>query len=282
VKQLLIPLIFLSCVACHEQEERSAGISVASAYEEKLYRSDLRGVIPVNSSHEDSVALAHSFINNWLTDKAVLANAKETLQEQELDIEEKIEDYRNSLLIYSFERKWVQQKLDTSLSRDSVQSYYEKNAGKFKLKEDVVKLRWFVLTSNDAKGKNKKLLKLLKSAEPVEQSELEKILAGLGTNLKDYDGAWVRWNRVEQELPLVESDLNRSESQRTWFVQQDDLMYFVQLKAQRARAAEAPVELVEDEIAAILLNQKKAQLLEQMRKDLFAEAQKNGYLTIDE
>ncbi|MCC6600852.1 MAG: hypothetical protein IT223_09290 [Crocinitomicaceae bacterium] len=100
--------------ACNKK--RGEGYIVARVGTKELTWAQLKEVIPDNSSPGDSVQLAERYITDWVREQAVLIQAEENLAEEKKDFEGRIENYRKSLLIYTYEQEWVRQKLDTNVS----------------------------------------------------------------------------------------------------------------------------------------------------------------------
>ena len=52
---------------------------VAKAYDQVLYKDDLKGIIPAGSSAKDSVNIIKDYIDTWLRKQAVIQKAEENL-----------------------------------------------------------------------------------------------------------------------------------------------------------------------------------------------------------
>jgi hypothetical protein len=48
--------------------------------------------------------MANSFIQSWIKQQVVLHKAETNLDEEKKDVEKKLEEYRNSLITYIYER----------------------------------------------------------------------------------------------------------------------------------------------------------------------------------
>ena len=98
---------------------------MARVFEQYLYPSDLKAAIPPGTSDPDSVILAKRFVETWVKDQLMLNRAEQALTEEQMDFEKQIAEYRRSLLIFSFRQKLLQQKLDTAVNKNEIQTYYE-------------------------------------------------------------------------------------------------------------------------------------------------------------
>lgn len=261
----------LLLASCGPKRDKTDGV-VAEAYDEKLYWSDLRPVVPMDASPEDSAAIARRFLDNWARDHVMLHMAQENLDQRQLNVEERIKAYRESLLTFAYEQALVQQNLDTVVSGSQVQDYYDKNIATFQLKDNIVRVRWFKLHDND-----KKLLarvdKLWRSGEEDDTHKLEVLLAQRGTAIVDTHDNWMEFNVLQQQVPL------RPDNPTDWLerhgkvtVEDQNGTYFVDIFDHRLKDSTSPIDLVEPQIRAIIINQRKLKLVERMREELYNNA----------
>ena len=100
------------------------GEIVAQVGQEKLYRTDIDKVIPMGLPADDSVRMARQYINSWASDRVYLDIAEQQLSKSAQDVSQELEDYRKSLLKYRYEQLYVNERLDTSVSHDNIEEYY--------------------------------------------------------------------------------------------------------------------------------------------------------------
>lgn len=261
-------LLLVSCGAEHD----SADQVVAEAYGNKLYWSDLRPVVPMGVSPEDSAAIASRFLNNWARDRVMLHMAEQNLDKEQLNVEARLKAYRESLITYAYEQALVQQNLDTVVSGSQVQAYYDKNIANFQLKDNIVRARWFKLI-----GEDDKLLKhveeLWRSDDKEDIHKLEVLLARQGTAIMDTHEAWMEFTKLQQQVPL------KPENPTDWLqrhakvtIKDKNSTYFVDFLDHRLKDSTSPIDVVEPQIRAIIINQRKLKLVERMREELYTNA----------
>ena len=71
--------ILFSCQPVVDENEGDA--ILASVYEQKLYLSEIETLVPAGLSAQDSSVLAQSYINNWINDAAMYAEAQRSIPE---------------------------------------------------------------------------------------------------------------------------------------------------------------------------------------------------------
>lgn len=267
---MIAALLLSGCGSALENE--SDDPPVAEAFQDKLYRSDLVRMIPPDAATEDSAALSRQFIDAWARERVLLHKAEENLSTAQKDVDQQLRDYRESLIVYAYEQALVSQKLDTNISAAEIGAYYTENEKNFELKDNIVRARWFKLRETD-KRVLKKVEDLWRSDAPEKFHDLEVLLAQRGSVINDTHDDWMAFSELQLQVPL------RPENPTDWIPRQHKLTvkdsvgtFFVDLLEHRLKNSVSPLELVHAEIRSILINQRKLQLIERMRKDLYDEA----------
>lgn len=249
---------------------------LARAFGQQLYWSDLRQSVPVDATQEDSAAIAQRFIQAWMMQQVVIHKAEENLLDAQKDFEVQLRDYRNSLVIFAYEQALVEQKLDTSISRAEIEAYYEKNRSNFELMDNILRIRWFKVRESD-KRIMKRLQEHFMSGNNERMREVELWLAERNVPIADRGNSWTASGELRAEIPEwdpSEPSLPLKEGRAV--LRSGEASYFVDILELRPKGSVSPLTLVEQDIRSILINQRKLQLLERMREDLFREAQANN------
>lgn len=261
----------LGMVGC-DGPDRPADAPVAHAYGNKLAWSELRRMIPLDAVPEDSAAMAADIITSWLHKQVLLHQAELNLPETELDFEDRLRDYRNSLVIYAYENALVREKLDTLFTDEELAQYHAAHPEDFRLKDNILRAAWFKVREQD-RSTLRKLEGWFRSMDAGQRRELELWLAERGIGIFDPGPSWTTLDAFQREVPLT-ADLVRVDAR---VVVADSVnTYFVHILDHRAQDSIAPLELVRQDIRAILLNRRKLELLERMREDLYQQAWQEG------
>lgn len=247
--------------------------TVARAFDRVLHWSDLRQIVPMGLAPEDSAALVQAYVNIWLRQQVELHHAEQQLSEDAKRFEAELRDYRNSLLIHAFEEQLVRQRLDTTITSADLEAYYAQNADRFDLKDDLVRARWFRVPEADKRAL-KRIEDRFLSGKPDDMREVEIQLVQRGVAITDRSAAWTSLPELRNEVP-VETLAGIPADGRRLVLRDADGAWFVDILELRPRLSPAPIELVRQEIRSIILNQRKLQLLERMRDDLYRQALAN-------
>ena len=243
---------------------------IARAFDQQLHWSDLRQVVPVDMAPEDSAAMAQAYVNNWLYQQVELHHAEVNLAASQKQFETELKDYRNSLLLFAYEQAIVRQKLDTVIRNDEIEKYYTDNSANFELREDILKARWFRL-DDEEKRSLKKMESRFLGGKAEDMREIEIMLAQRSIAITDRSTVWRSLTELRNEVPIETVPPIGANGQRIT-VHNWSTAWFVDILELRAHQTASPIELVRQDIRTILLNQRKLQLIERMREDLYREA----------
>jgi len=245
-------------------------VPVARAFDNYLYRSDLNKIIPVTASPEDSAEIADKYINKWIHENVLIGQAQLNLSVDQLDFEEKLTQYKNSLLVYTYEQALIDEKLDTNIALLSTLNYYENNKDNFILKESVFRLRYIKLMKDIP---DLKLVEdWIRSDDEVDIEDLKIFCENNATKYFLNDSIWVTPVDIEEELPNKGIQIIDSPSKGLITLNDDIFIYLVFVKDYLKKGDPSPVDLVRSEIRSLILNKRKLELLKKMRKDIYSEA----------
>ena len=271
-----LALLLGACTSEVDPQDRK----IAKAYDNVLYWSDLRRVVPMDATREDSIAIASAFINNWIRQQVLLRKAEENLPESKKDFELKLQDYRSSLVIFAYEQALVDQKLDTALKRGEIEKYFEENRSNFELQDNILRLRWFKVRESD-KRTMKHLEDHFLSGDPERMSEVEVWLAQRNVPIMDRSDRWSTFNELRSEIPVwATRDAGKDLREGRSVLRDLEGGYFVDILELRRKDSASPLSMVEQDIRSILINQRKLKLLESMRLDVQKDAQANGHVEV--
>jgi hypothetical protein len=136
-----------------------------------------------------------------------------------------VEDYKQSLLINSYKEQLIKQQLDTSISEDEIDTYYQLNRQNFRLNEELVKLKYLHL-AKDLVDQNE-LIRFFKSDEIEALEELEKRQLSF-KSFQLNDSIWLPIDKVLLKIPFSKEKLLK----KTKFIQKQDALslYLVAIK----------------------------------------------------
>jgi uncharacterized protein YaeQ len=278
-KFVLFLVILLALLGCRKR--KSLNIineePVAVVYKNYLYPSDLKRIIANTVNPADSAAKVSGYIDSWIKKQLILSKAELNLTDDEKDVENQLEDYRASLLIYKYKQNYIEQKLDTTIEDASIQGYYEQHPQDFKLINNVVKAIYIkiALQAPDVS-------KIKWAFRSSKENDMKFVQQYCKANAKVYDTFnedWILFNDLLKELP---AKINSQEDflQRNKYIDAQDsaFLYLVQIKEFKLKNDISPLVFVHNNVKTILLNKKKLDLLNNLEKNIYEDAINQGVI----
>mgnify|MGYP006916052187 FL=1 len=251
---------------------------VASVYGHELHRSALDGLVSSGVSPEDSAAIIASYIDQWVRQTVLLDKAEKNVKE---DFSRQLNDYRNSLLIYAYERQIVNQLLDTVVTSAQIREYYNTHRADFQLKNSIVKAVYVVAPKRSVAVPALKNLIHKRVFSDAEVVDLEQLATR--HKLQGYYDAdtWIPFYTLQAAVPITTYNENMYLRQNHAIVLTDDsLTYFVRILDYKVSDDISPLELQKQSIRSIIVNRRKVELLGKMQSDLIDEAERGGNIYV--
>jgi hypothetical protein len=252
---------------------------VASVADQVLKRSELAFVLADNPDQEDSIRISNQYIQSWIKKQLMIREAGKTMTFDEAELRRKLLDYRYALMLYEFEKAYVEANLNKDLSPAEIEAYYSANKNNFSLKEIIVRINFLKLEKSNAQ--NRKLERLL-SSRTENKRELKSLALNTATNYFIEDSTWVRFEDIILSTPLANhpNKVNLIQNNRVIIVDDEIYRYYFKVLEYRLEDQIPPIEFVREEISKILLNKKRVSLVEELQKEVFAKAQENNEFKI--
>lgn len=259
-------------ISCNRGNNSTDEKPIARVFDKYLYASELKELIPENSSGNDSIEIVRTLVNNWIQQNIVLHKAEQNINEENPELNKQLEDYRNSLVIFHYEQELIRQQLDTIVTDDEIEEYYKKNQSNFELKDNIIKVV-YVKLNIDAPS-IKQVLGFVKSDDETEMEKLEDYCKRYAVNYFLDSDSWLLFADLLKEIPIKTYNEEEYLKNNTFIELKDSMYYyFVNIKGFRIKDSVSPLSFERDRIRNIIINKRKLELINQMKKDVFIEAQ---------
>lgn len=276
MKQLLLlflgTLFFVSCDYFDFRSKEEEEEIVALVNTQKLFRDDIKSILPENYTKNDSTLLVRSFINNWALKQLLLSKAeKNSSLETSNEINKLVNDYRESLLINNYKEMLINQQLDTTIYSTEIDEFYEINKENFKLNEDLIKIKYLHF---DHKVVNKnELIRLFRSERIDDLESLQKQQLSFKQFQFNVD-IWTSVDKVSTILPFSRDILlNKTK----YLEKQDSIgLYLISINDVLVRNETAPLNYIKPQIKQMILHRRKIELIKDIEKILLQDATKNN------
>lgn len=255
------------------------GDVAASVGSHRLYRDSLVARIPRGLSSEDSLVVANQYIMAWATEQLYLDVAGEQLSKEEKDVTRELEAYRSSLIKYRYEQRYVNERLDTTVSITEIEQYYEAHKDLFVLEVPVLKAR-FLDIMQDSPHKDL-LVRRMSSDDYDDLVEADSLAYRYALRYADYSEDWIDAVALAGEFGTDYGTMLscRKGSYIEMPQQGGDVKVAYVISILKAGTI-APLDYSEDRIRDIIISSRKRSLLSTLEQDLLEDALSSDKLKI--
>jgi hypothetical protein len=249
---------------------------IARVYDKYLYQSDVEGVGKGAAKPEDSVLAVKNYIDSWIRHNLILRYAQENLPESNDALEKQLQDYKESLTVFLYEKELIHQKLDTTVGEQAISDYYNKYKDNFELKTGLVKMR-YVMIPKTVNVKLDSVKKWLKNAlVDISQPKLKNFCDENATKYSISDSTWFSIDDVNKILPLEDNGLENAPFSKS-FQQMNDsaYTYLVNFDDYKVKGTSAPLSYVRKDIVNLILNKRKLDYISQVHNNIYNDALEN-------
>lgn len=244
-----------------------------------LYESDIHDLVRNVQSPEDSAKIVRKYINLWATNIAQLKTAEAKLSKEAKDVSKELEEYRSSLLVYRYEKMYIEQRLDTVVTARESEEYYKNNINSLITRNSLVKAR-YIKISTDSPNLSR-VNSLFASLEYEDLPKLEELVYHSAEVYSDFDNNWVAMEVIAKELmmdiSLCEDIIN---SEKVIKKERDGYLSMVFVYDRILPMQEMPYEFCKNNIDNIIISKRKQELIKELELALLQEAINNNELTI--
>lgn len=276
---LLLPGIFLSGCKSESSDTQQSKIA-AKVGEHVLYENDLNGIYGSNFSHEDSVIMRKSYIENWIKEQLVFDKALLNLNEAQKNKDDELQQYYHSLIKFEYEKALISQKLNKNVSDAEIEQYYEENKKSFTLDRCIIRLV-FVQLDKNAPDINK-VRKWYVSDKVKDRDLLHSYCIGNAEKFFLDDRQWFYYDDIISQVPLSIEMCNTGPTTRNLSLNDSNSVYFVSIKEFRKKGTIAPLEFEKERVRQMILHKRKIDLIHKIEDHIFSEALEKNYFTIYE
>tara|TARA_B110000444_G_scaffold13707_1_gene11761 strand:+ start:6817 stop:7650 length:834 start_codon:yes stop_codon:yes gene_type:complete len=255
-------LLILIISSCDRSVEDNV---VAQVNDDLLYFDEVIRDMPI--SILDTSTFIDKYISKWIRNKVLLDQALINLDENSDDIKDKVTLYKNSLLIYEYQQRLINQNFDTSVFLNDILSYYNDNIREFKLNQDIFKGRFVIIEKNAPNIKQ--LLKMFKSNDNDDIDDLVSYCMLYALEYYVNDSSWNYFNTIKYKIPNNIIANNIFLSKRKYDIIEDEkYLYLLFLKDFKIKGSTSPFSLEKDKIKSLIINNNKIKYLDIVEKDL--------------
>jgi hypothetical protein len=253
---------------------------VARVHEKYLYPKDIADIVPKNATPADSANIMDRFVKNWVKKQLMISEASRRIQFNEPELERKILDYRYALMIYEFEKYYINKELDKKVSEEEVEQYYNKHIDNFLLKQNIIQGQFVKLPKEAPKVDN--FREMFRSIDGSQEAELKSYCYRFASNYVLEDSLWLDFDEITLNTPLASLQDKAGFLQENKYAEVEDEHYLYFLKVNEVKTVNeiSPLEFVKDQIINIIINKRKVELSNQLEEEIYKRATDNNEFKI--
>ena len=268
----IISLIVLC--SCDFINQDNLDTTIARVNDSYLYKKDIKNLIFENTSKDDSTLIVANFINRWATKQLLIDQSIINLTQEKQDAYNNlVNQYKTDLYIEAYKSSIVAKQLDSVITFEELEKFYNQNKENFKLNDNLLKIRYIHIDENFSN--TKELVEKFKRFDSIDKNELTKLsIKFKAFNLND--SIWIKNDLLIGVLPVLKQN-NIQVLKKTNFTQlQDSLgVYLVKIEAVLKTNDIAPLSYVKPTIEQIVINKRKQEILKKIEKEITIDAIKN-------
>ena len=229
---------------------------------------------------KDTSSFLEKYIHEWLTNKIILNKAKLYIDENDSEITNSVNLYKETLIIHKYQKELINSQFDTIIPKSQIKKYYENYVSNFILHKDIVKAR--MIKINYETLYLDKAKKLISAQNDIDKYDLVDFCEMYAENSFLNDSTWIYLSELTQKIPSASKVNNKllSNKNKIHSFTDDNFIYIVYVKDYQTKGNKSPLPFVFKNINKILLNQNKRKFIRNLKDKLYDEAQSLNQIKI--
>lgn len=280
----LLVFLFVSCDYLKMRDGADSSVQegkkVARANDNFLYAADLSGIVPPGASAEDSARLVKRFVNSWIRKQLMISEASRNIEFDQQELERKILDYRYALMVYEYEKYYVNTALHKEVTEEEIKEYYQANKDNFELKQIIIQ-GLYVKVPKEAPRLNR-LREFLELDDKQDLEKLKSYCYRFSTDFMLDKNTWINFEELVVNTPLmsIPNKVQWLQANKKVETSDDRYLYFLNVVDYKISNQQSPLEFVRDQIETILINKRKTELAARLEREIYEKAQKSNAFEI--
>ncbi|TAH22173.1 MAG: peptidyl-prolyl cis-trans isomerase [Cytophagales bacterium] len=270
--------ILISCGLFADGEEVKTK-PVARVHDIYLYHKDLQSITN-GASPKDSVDVAQRYIDSWVKEQLLVHEAQNNTTIDMNEIDKRVQEYKYQLLIYAYQKSFIEKNLDTVVTQAQIETYYKENQRNFELKQNIVKGVLLKVPKNASKLD--KLRGWLRSDNGNALEEVKSYAYSFAEVRVISDTTWIDFEEMIVGTPFVNTP-NRVQllsKSKNLEIAEEDFFYFLKIVEYKIADQISPLTYLRGKIIDIILNKRKIELQDKYEDAVLDKAEKEKTVEI--
>jgi len=267
---ILFSALVFSC-GTNKTEQGTQEKLIAQVGNEQLTEKDYRADLIHGDTKEDSIAFAKKIIDNWVLETLLYQEALTKLEPDEIDVDKQVNDYKKQLINYIYETKLIENNLDTVVSNEEIQDYYNLNIENFVLKDNIVKVNYFKIPIQSKEIP--KIKRLVYSTAEKDKKQLEELCVQNAESYFLNDSLWLLLDDIKRDIPQMKGPLEYNVVKGRIIEFGDaEAYYYLRIKDVKIKNSASPLAFEKANIKTFIVNARKLKLIQSYKQQLLEKA----------
>lgn len=194
-----------------------------------------------------------TFLEDWCQNEAFMQELESMNPESADLVKLRSRSFQGELSKLYVEEQLLKAKLDTVVTAEQIQSYYDEHKDEFILSDYLVKALYLKIPKSvDFKKEDLQINYLLKNDKDL--SEVNSYAKLYAENYYFNDSSWITFNALAKDIPLTKYNVDNIVLNRTkTYFSDDSFTYFLNIIDFKLKDEAPPVEFLSDQIRGILV-----------------------------
>jgi hypothetical protein len=267
--------LFCFLTACSEEDK-----VVARVGETELTESDAYVLMKHRGYDSKDKEQYREFINEWCENEIFNQELKATAPEKWKLIQLRSQMYQGDLSKFYLEEIKINKSLDTIVSLEETQAYYDSHKDEFILNDYIVKALYLKIPKDlDFKKEEVHLNYLLKNDKDL--AEINSYAKLYAENYYFDDSVWIYFDKITEDIPLTKYNIDNIVLNRTkTYFSDEEHWYFLNIIDYKLKDEAPPLDFLKDQIYGIIVSKRLNDLREKNEANLIKELKKKHEVTI--
>lgn len=244
---------------------------MAQVFDKKLFASEVNSVIPETMDSTERILARNAYVDRWIKENVLLHEAEKNIP-PDLQIDRLVKDYQASLVMLQYEKSVAESLLDTVISDQELESYYEANKSQYQLESTIVRCHFIKIPRTLDDRTIKKIENSWKSDKTADFRDLVSLSTTFAETYYLSDSIWYKLDVISQEMPQGSISLSAIRNNKVFQLTNDDYYYFLKILDVKDKTEIAPLAFIQEQASRVILHKRKIELLEKLKEDLYQRA----------
>lgn len=274
MKKVAVSGLFLFLLSCTNVFETK----VCKVGDEILYETDLNTMIRLFYADYEEEKAKDLAIKQWAIQQRIKLRLKETLPDVHLKNALQTQQELMALNLFELENEYIQSHLDTIVSENEIQDYYNKHRENYKTQSYIVRALYIKIPDTVASVLDIDTHYMLNNDK--DREEIKKYANLYATNFYFEENRWIFFDDLVREIPISPNEKNELISNRgkAKFSEKGETHY-INILDYRTKSISSPLEAERDVIKRHVLTRKINDLRESAKETILRNVEKEYPIT---